>query len=601
MWPSLRRAAAGGARLKNVSHLLPVSSGFKDGNLCGSWSGVELPFGLDTVFPSIRRLCSEPAERPFSSRNGGDILGQDESDLPDGNLETDGEADQQNGRTDEFKLSETKTKNSGPQFLAVDHSCGTDLQDKTYKPFLYKVVFDAPSNNFSHVLDKWIEDGNRLERNEVMMVLFHLRKQHLYRKALQFVEWMERGKLLNYEERDYACHLDLVARTDGIENAQKYIKRVPLPFRNEVLYETLLVNCVRVGDIQKAEEVFKEIKDLRLRLTLNICNQMILLYKRIASGKVADILMLMEKGKIEPSAFTYKLLIDLKGRSNDLAGIELVLNEMKACGIEPSTSTQSMVAMFYMRGGLIEKAEAVVKKMEVQLLESTSRRHAIRSLLHLYAALNKPDDVARIWKFCTEPNLEDFLAAIKAWAELGHIEQAEETFEEMANLPTNISSKYYIAMLNVYAHNKLLAKGKQFVERMCRDGCPAGPLTWDALINLYVNSGEVEKADSFLLKVAEENPDRRPLFTSYVFLMKGYAKRGDIHNTEKIFDRLKKGGYPAKSLHYGVLLEAYVNAKAPAHGFLDRMRGDNVRPSIKLRTQLRSLGTSQKGRIAELD
>uniref|UniRef100_A0A0E0LIK6 Pentacotripeptide-repeat region of PRORP domain-containing protein n=1 Tax=Oryza punctata TaxID=4537 RepID=A0A0E0LIK6_ORYPU len=587
MWPSLRRAAAGGgARFKNVSHLLPTCSEVMDSNLNGgSLRGLgkigcqvscqELPFGYSgTGFPSIRRLSSEPAERPFRNKNDSVILGEDVSDrLPDDNLECDDELDQHNGMID---ASETKAQNLRSLFPAMDRSGGTKLQDKTYRPYLFQIVLDAPSNYFRHVLDKWIEDGNQLERKDAMLVLFHLRKQHLYRKALQFVEWMERGKLLNFEEHDYACHLDLIARSHGIETAQKYIKRVPLPFRNEVLYETLIVNCVLVGDIQKAEEVFKEIKDLCLRLTVTLCNQMILLYKRIAPGKVANVLMLMEKENVKPSAFTYRLLIDLKGQSNDLAGIEVVLNEMKACGIEPSTSTQTMVARFYMHGGLTEKAEAVVKEMEVQLLNSKDRQHVIRSLLHLYAALNKPDDVARIWELCTEPKLDDFLSAIKAWGELGLIEQAEETFEAMANTPAKLSSMYYNVMLNMYAQNNLLAKGKKFVERMCSDGCPIGPLTWDSLINLYVNSGEVEKADSFLLNVAKENPDRKPLLASYLFLMKGYAKRGDINNTEKIFDRLKKAGYAARPLHYAVLLEAYVNAKVPAHGFLERMRGDNV-------------------------
>uniref|UniRef100_A0A0D9WWV1 Pentacotripeptide-repeat region of PRORP domain-containing protein n=1 Tax=Leersia perrieri TaxID=77586 RepID=A0A0D9WWV1_9ORYZ len=597
MWPSLRRAAGSGARLKNVSQLFPKCSGFTDSNLNGGyWRGLreigyrvssaELPFGYsEDVFPSIRRFSSEPAERSLNQKDDSETLGRDGSDLRDDDLECDDELSQQNGMLDAFK--------------PTDRSGDTKLQDKTYRPYLFNLVLNAPSHSFRNVLDKWIEDGNHLDRNEVMLALFHLRKQHLFQKALQFVEWMESRKLLNFEERDYACHLDLIARSYGIENAQKYIKRVPLPFRNEVLYETLLSNCVRMGDIQKAEEVFKEIKDLCLCLTVTICNQMILLYKRIAPGKVADVLMLMEKGNIKPSAFTYKLLIDLKGRSNDMAGIEVVLNEMKACGIEPSIAIRSMIAKFYLHGGLTEKAEEVAKEMEVQLLElKKDRRNVIRSLLHLYAALNKPDDVARIWKLCTEPNVEDFLAAINAWGELGRVEQAEETFEAMANM--KLSSKYYIAMLKVYAHNKLLSKGKQFVERMARDGCPYGPLTWDALIDLYVNSGEVKKADSFLLNVAEENPGRRPLFTSYFFLMKAYAKEGDIHNTEKIFDRMKKAGYPGRPLHYNLLLEAYINAQVPAHGFMERMIGDKVRPTKKILAELRSLdNTLQKGCIAD--
>ncbi|KAG8081158.1 hypothetical protein GUJ93_ZPchr0007g4023 [Zizania palustris] len=274
--------------------------------------------------------------------------------------------------------------------------------------------------------------------------------------------------------------------------------------------------------------------------------------------------------------------------------MELILSEMEACGIEPDVATLTMVAKFYMYGGLTEKAAAIVKELEMQLLNLKDRRHAIRSLLHFYAALNKPDDVARIWKLCTEPRLEDFLAAIKAWGQLGHIEQAEETFEAFLKMPEKLSLKFYITMLNVYADNKLLVKGKHFVERMTRDGCPIGPLTWDAIINLYVKSGEVEKADSFLLNVAEENPDRRPLFTSYIVLMKAYAKRGDIYNTEKIFDRLKKVEYPGQTLPYNVLLEAYVNAKVPAYGFLQRMSGHKVRPTTKVYTHLRFLDTLQK-------
>lgn len=409
---------------------------------------------------------------------------------------------------------------------------------------------------------------------------------------------MERGKLLNFEEHDYACHLDLIARNRGIENARKYIERVPEPLRNEVLYETLLVNCVCVSDIEKAEEVFKKIRDLSLPLTVSACNQMILLYKRVARSKVVDILMLMEKENIKPSPFTYKLLIDLKGRSNDMPGIEVVLNEMKVSGFEPGFATRTMVAKFYIYGGLTEKAEAVMKEMEMEY--NKDKRHAIRSLLHLYAALSKPDDVARIWKLCTEPKLEDFLAAIKAWGKLGRIEQAEETFEVMLKTTPKLSSKYYNAMLNVYAENKLVAKGKEFVERMSFDGCPNGPLTWDALINLYVNSGEVGKADSLLLNVTEQNPDRRPLYSSYIFLLKAYAKRGDIHNSEKIFDRLKKIEYPGRAPPYAVLIDAYVNAKVPPHGFWERMRADNVRPIKKVKEHLKLLDKLQKGGISEL-
>jgi len=182
----------------------------------------------------------------------------------------------------------------------------------------------------------------------------------------------------------------LIARTHGFEAAQKYIESVPTPFRNEVLYETLLVSCVCQDDVWKAEQVFNKIRELSLPLTVSACNQMILLYKRIARSKVVDILMLMEKENIKVSRFTYKLLIDLKGRSNDPLGMESVLNMMKDNGLEPDFATQTMVAKFYISWGLMEKAEEVIRAMEVSVKDS---RDATRSLLDLYAILGRPDDV----------------------------------------------------------------------------------------------------------------------------------------------------------------------------------------------------------------
>ncbi|CAL5079265.1 unnamed protein product [Urochloa decumbens] len=461
----------------------------------------------------------------------------------------------------------------GPSQKAPHHE--KKLPDMPFqKRFLFQTVLDTPMSLLMTVLDMWVKDGNCLERNEVLMVLFHLRKQRQYSKALKFMDWIERRRLLNFEERDYASHLDLIARNHGLEAAQKYMERVPEPFRNEVLYETLIVNCVCLDDVQKAEQVFNEIRELSLPLTVSACNQMILLYKRVARRKIADILLLMEKENIKFSRFTYRLLIDLKGQSNDILGMESVLNMMKDNGLEPDFGTQTMVAKFYISGGLTEKAEEVIRAMEVYVNAS---RDATRSLLGLYAILGRPDDVERIWNSYTTPKLEDFLAAIEAWSKLGRIEQVEETFEALVKISPKLTSKYFNAMLNVYAEHKLLAKGKEFLERMCLEGCPSSPQTWDAIVRLYVNSGELAKADSFLENVTEENPDRYPLFRSYTALLIGYAKKGDIYNSEKIFHRLKQIRYPGRTLPYNLLLAAYTRAQVTPYGFRERMKADQVR------------------------
>uniref|UniRef100_A0ACD5VZZ1 Uncharacterized protein n=1 Tax=Avena sativa TaxID=4498 RepID=A0ACD5VZZ1_AVESA len=574
-----------------------TGGGLRDG-VCRVVSQV-FPLGY-LESPIIRRYSAEPTEWLTNSKFCDELLGQEAADQPDENFDCNDEPSHGNVTIEARKKpNETKASISGSWSSNMNHSTDLKSRHRTHRPYLLQTVLDAPSGKVVSMLDRWIGDGNQLERNEFLLVLFHLGKQRLYRKALKFIKWIEGRNLLKFEERDYACFLDLIARHSGIENAQKYIARVPKPFRNEVLYETLLVNCVRVSDIQKAEEVFREIRNLSLPLTVSACNQMISLYKRVACNKVADILTLMEKENIKPSPFTYKLIIVLKGGSNDMSGMELVLSEMKASGVELDFATRTLVAKFYIYAGLTEKAEAVISEMEMDYIKD--KRHAIRSLLLLYADLSKPGEVARIWKLCTEPNRGDFVAAIEAWGKLGCIKQAEETFEAMLETTKKVSSRYYNAMLSVYAENKLMDKGKALVERMSSDGCPSDPVTWDLLIKLYVNSGEVGKADSFLLNVTKENLDRRPTYGSYIYLLRAYAKEGDIHNAEKIFDRLKKVGYPGREPLYSVLLEAYVNAKVRPHGFIERMRADGVRPVKIVIDHLKFLDQLPREGVPELE
>jgi hypothetical protein len=74
--------------------------------------------------------------------------------------------------------------------------------------------------------------------------------------------------------------------------------------------------------MRKAEALFKKMRDLEFTITVCACNQMITLYKKLDKKRVANILLLMEKENVKPSLLTCRLLIDIKGASNDIVGME---------------------------------------------------------------------------------------------------------------------------------------------------------------------------------------------------------------------------------------------------------------------------------------
>ncbi|KAF4356686.1 pentatricopeptide repeat-containing protein At1g80270, mitochondrial [Cannabis sativa] len=463
---------------------------------------------------------------------------------------------------------------------------------------LFKAIVAAPGLSVTAALDKWVEEGNQIDRGEISLTMLSLRKLQMYGRALQFSEWLEASKRVELIERDYSSHLDLIAKVHGPERAAKYIETIPISFRGELVYRTLLANYVQAGNVKRAEEVFNKMKDLEFPITTFSCNQLLLLYKRTDKKKLADVLLLMEKENVKPSLFTFRLLIDTKGQMNDISGMEELLEKLKEQGFEPDIGIKSIAAGHYAAAGLKEKAEAVLKDMERGNL--SENRRVCGDLLRIYALLGQADQVERIWKFCeSNPWTAECLAAIEAWGKLKKIKEAEAVFEKMLKNVKKPSSKHYTVLLKVYADHKMLTKGKDLIKRMADDGCNIGPQTWDALVKLYLDAGEIDKADSILHK-ASQNNQVKPFFRTYMAVMDQYSKKGDVHNSEKIFHRMRQAGYMGRLRQFQALVRAYINAKAPAYGIRERMKADNIFPNRDLTGQLVQVDAFRKTAASDL-
>jgi pentatricopeptide repeat protein len=424
-------------------------------------------------------------------------------------------------------------------------------------------------------------------------------KSNLSTISLQLLEWVEQSKQLELGERDYASRLDLIAKISGLHKAEQYIEKIPASYRGEIVYRTLLANCSAETNVRKAEQVFNKMKDLGFPVTIFACNQLLLLYKRVDKKKIADVLTMMEKENVKPSLFTYKLLVDTKGASKDIEGMEKVIESMQREGIEPGQMFQATIAKYYIFNGHCEKAEAIVGSIEGDDIKQN--RAACTILLSLYAFLGKKDEVERIWKVCEDnPRVDEFLSAIEAFGRLRDVEKSEKILEDMSSKWKTLSPKFYNALLRVYANQNLFDKGKELVKWMKENGLRIGVPTLDALVKLYVNAGEVEKGDKTLQKLCHEFK-LRPQYNTYVMLLDAYSKKGDIRNSERVFSMLRQMGYTGRIRQYQMLLHAYLHAKSPPYGFRERMKADNIFPNGAVASLIAATDPfAQKKSISEL-
>ncbi|CAL4976791.1 unnamed protein product [Urochloa decumbens] len=524
------------------------------------------------------------SSRSFSSQAGASSGNKDDA-LEDGfsDLEVPPEADKKDaGLTSEDSSDEDAADEIGLPDVDADAKPEKEHMNRTSDSILLKAMLETPRHEVTKALEKWAKDGNTLDRGGLFFVLLNLRRRRWFGKALQLLEWVEESNLLEFGERDYASRVDLTAKVYGLHKAEQYIEKIPAAHRGEIVYRTLLANCVSEANVMKAEQVFNKMKDLGFPATVFSFNQLLLLYKRVDKKKITDVLAMMERENVKPSLFSYKLLVDAKGTSRDIEGMEKIIQQMETEGIEPDLMFNATIARHYIFNGQREKAEALLESMEGD--DISTNRAACKILLPLYAFLGKNDDVERIWEVCKDnTRLDECLSAIEAFGTLGDVEKAEEVFENMFARWKTLSSKFYNAMLRVYAKHNLLDKGKELAKRMDETRVKFGNTTLDSLVKLYVDAGEVEKADALLHKLAVSNRVR-PQYSTYLMLLDSYSKKGDIHNSERVFNKLRQIGYTGRIRQYQLLLHAYLHAKAPAYGFKERMKADNIFPNNAVAT-----------------
>jgi hypothetical protein len=169
------------SRLRNASLRFPRDGGYL-------LSPQRLLVGCsENVLPLFRKFCSAPAEGLPNNKVNGEFPKQDAADMS----HFDSETSHGDGTVGAIRkgLKKQGPKNDLGTKAGISVPRAAHYHEKEFpgrvQPYLFQIVLDTSRNFLVNVLDKWNQDGNRLERSEVLLVLFHLRKQRLYSKALQ--------------------------------------------------------------------------------------------------------------------------------------------------------------------------------------------------------------------------------------------------------------------------------------------------------------------------------------------------------------------------------------------------------------------------------
>ncbi|XP_022869389.1 pentatricopeptide repeat-containing protein At1g02370, mitochondrial-like [Olea europaea var. sylvestris] len=174
---------------------------------------------------------------------------------------------------------------------------------------------------------------------------------------------------INFSLRDYAVHLDLIGKVNGIAAAESYFEGLLPAAKNHRTYGVLLNSYCVEKMADKAVGLFEKMDEMNMISKVLPFNNLMSLYMR--SEKPEGVLLLreeMKKRDIQPDTFTYTILMHSYSRLNDIEGAERVFEEIKRENAKVCDwTTYSNLAVLYVKAGLHEKTELALKMLEQEM------------------------------------------------------------------------------------------------------------------------------------------------------------------------------------------------------------------------------------------
>ncbi|XP_076883090.1 large ribosomal subunit protein mL101 (rPPR4)-like [Bidens hawaiensis] len=346
-------------------------------------------------------------------------------------------------------------------------------------------------------LNEFIKSRKKAYKWEVDHTLKILRNRNRYAPALKLSETMaERG--MNKTVTDQAVHIDLIAKTKGINAAEAYFVDLPEQSKNHFTYGPLLNHYCKELMTDKAESMFAKMKELELTLTSVHYNCIMTLYEKTNQPeRIPEIIMEMKASEVKLDTLTYNLWMRAVAALNDISSVERVINELKRDEqVSEHWTTYSNLASIYVDSGLTSKAEDALKELEKKI--SHKNLSAFQHLITLYGKTGNLIEVYRVWRslklaFPKTANIS-YLNMIQVLVKLNDLPGAEKCFREWVSGSPSYDIRIANALIGAYIKSDLFNKAEELRELSKRRGAKPNAKTWELFLNYHLEKGEIVSA-----------------------------------------------------------------------------------------------------------
>lgn len=344
----------------------------------------------------------------------------------------------------------------------------------------------------------------------------------------------------------FAIRLDMISKLHGLDKVEEYFDSIPSSSRVDKVYSALL-NCYSEKKyLQKADDLFKKMKELGFVKSALSYNVMLSLYSRTGNHDKFDVLVQeMKENGIAGDSYTFNIRLNTYAET-DLERMEKLFSEMEADSqVKVDLFTHSIAIKGYLKAGLSEKALPLIMKTE-DLIKSEGKRIDYEHLMTIYASAGRKDDVYRVWNLYKDKGWAfntGYLSLLSSLLKLEDLEGVDKIFEEYESWTTSFDHRIASLLIITYCKKGLLEKAVAYAERLTRRGNELNAIAWHCLATNCCLDGQMAKAVEMMRKAILASGRKLRLNPSTLAACLEYLKReGDKEAAHEILGFLRENG-----------------------------------------------------------
>ncbi|CAK9268190.1 unnamed protein product [Sphagnum jensenii] len=345
-----------------------------------------------------------------------------------------------------------------------------------------------------------------------------------------------------------------------------------------VTYHSLIGICVKLGDMERAHNLFLEMKECGVATNTQCFNPLIIGFATQGRfDRALSVLKDMESAGVKPDVTTYRFLIFACSRTRNQEKAVQLYDEMQEHGIKPNQSIFTVMATVFAKCGNLDRGIKMVRAIEKSGERAgTETKSAILSGLALAGRLDEAFALYdEIKKEGVLPRAYAVGTLVAAVGKAGDLDRMFELFEESRsdNQWPNLNQRQRAEHLNIRCinvvlgciRNNQLGRAIKFLKQVKEEGIADEGVLFEKIFLHISNGGEDENEmcwldveDGFTVVAAMRELGLRPSRISLEALLDGCAAMSDPEQAQRVVQEMEQEGLCLNIFSMIRLFRAYI-------------------------------------------